>query len=138
MEEEQASLKAKGYKMTKYREALLKLFYRIAYPISVPEIMARLAKDGLRPNKTTVYREMEVLTQEGIVVEIEFGDGKKRYERANLPHHHHLVCRVCHRVEDVEVDVDIEAVERRIGKKHGFGEVKHAIEFFGVCGNCMR
>ncbi|GIW59807.1 MAG: transcriptional repressor [Patescibacteria group bacterium] len=137
MEEVQANLKAKGYKTTKYREALLKLFYSAAYPISVPEIMEDLAKEGLEPNKTTVYREMETLLREEIVVEIEFGDGKKRYERANLPHHHHLVCRVCHRVEDVEVDVDIAAVEKRIGKEHGFEEVKHTIEFFGVCESCI-
>lgn len=131
-------LKDSGYKMTRYREALLELFSVERYPLSVPDILDYLAQKGMEPNKTTVYRELDFLMKEGVVVEIEFGDGKKRYERADLPHHHHLICRVCKRVVDVELDVDIHSVEERIGNEHGFVDVEHVIEFFGVCDECAK
>lgn len=136
MQEIIEDLRAKGHKITQYREALLALLSEHKYPLSVPEILTLLIKRRMSPNKTTVYRELDFLRDEGVVIEVEFGDGKKRYERANLPHHHHLICRKCHRVEDVEVDVNIASVEARIGKEHGFKDVGHAIEFFGVCARC--
>lgn len=130
------ALRAKGYKMTQYREALLELFQQQSFPVSVPDILDELIKRKMKPNKTTVYRELEVLLAEKIVVGVEFGDGKKRYERADLPHHHHLVCRNCNRVKDVDVDVNIASVELRIAKEHKFKDVGHAIEFFGICHVC--
>lgn len=125
-----------GHKMTKYREALLEMFSEERYPISVPDILDYLSGKGMEPNKTTVYRELEFLMGEGLILEIEFGDGKKRYERADLPHHHHLICKICRSVVDVEVDVDIHSFEERIGKENGFSNVEHVIEFFGVCRDC--
>ena len=131
-------LRSAGHKMTRYREALLDMFENEPYPISVLDILDYLSARGMEPNKTTVYRELDFLMKEGLIIEVEFGDGRKRYERADLPHHHHLICKNCKRVEDVEVDVDVRSVEKRIARQHGFKDVEHVIEFFGLCRGCSN
>ena len=52
-------------------------------------------------------------------------------------HHHHLVCRECGRAEEVEG----RAIERwadDIASKHGYADVDHTVEIFGVCPDCAR
>lgn len=83
-------------------------------------------------NKTTIYRELERLVTEDLVLEVEFGDGKKRYELARQDHHHHAVCIKCDVVKDVKVD------ERYLSPKvKGFSLMRHSVEFFGLCENCL-
>lgn len=71
------NLKAKGYKMTKLREHLVNLLLKTEQPLSVPEILNTLGKQFKTLNKTTLYRQLESLTAEGVVKQIELGEGKK-------------------------------------------------------------
>lgn len=90
--------------------------------------------DKLKVNKTTVYRQVEKLLADNLVTEIDFGDGKKRYELKSLGHHHHLVCKNCGKLEDVRLDE--ESLLRQISKKTKFRVDSHNLEFFGRCINC--
>ena len=106
------------------------------------EIILKLLEHGLMTafnlkkkigvNKTTIYRELARLVTEDLVLEVEFGDGKKRYELARLDHHHHAVCIKCDIVKDVKVD------ERYLYPKvKGFSLMRHSVEFFWLCQNCL-
>ena len=88
-------------------------------------------------NKTSVYRQIEVLLGIKLIKEVDFGDGKKRYERVDLGHHHHLVCDSCKSVSDVTMEKDLEAVEKKIKKLKGFKVQRHSLEFFGLCKKCV-
>ena len=88
-------------------------------------------------NKTSVYRQIEVLLGIKLIKEVDFGDGKKRYERVDLGHHHHLVCDNCKSVSDVTMEKDLEAVEKKIKKLKGFKVQRHSLEFFGLCKKCV-
>lgn len=125
------ALKAEGYKLTKTRKRIVDILLQSALPISVPEI-----REGLGVNKTTVYRELEFLLQKNIIREVEFGDGKKRYEITTGGHHHHIVCLHCGMVEDVELSSDLEKEESAIAKKKQFKIINHSLEFFGICARC--
>ena len=63
------------------------------------------------------------------------GDGEAAYRRCSGTHHHHLVCRSC----GATVEVEGPAVERwadAVAAEHGYAEVSHTLEVFGVCGSC--
>lgn len=107
-------------------------------PASVLDILNRLSRKGLRPNKTTVYRDIETLVHEGVVVAVDFGDRTKRYELAEGGHHHHLVCKTCGGVEDIELGDDLVAQKRSIARKSGFVVESHNLEFFGICKTCAK
>lgn len=129
-------LKNSGFKITKARKALIELLLESNQPLSVPEISSLLR--NLNANKTTIYREISFLIDQGVVKEIDFGESKKRYEYDFKKHHHHLVCVSCKRIEDIEVEANIEAEEKRIEKISGFRVVNHSLEFFGICRRCQH
>ncbi|MDP3996699.1 MAG: Fur family transcriptional regulator [bacterium] len=130
------SLKERGHKVTKNRSFIVGFLAENRKPFSAGAILSEAAKTVRKFNKTTIYRELDFLKKEEVISEIEFGDGKKRYEIAGLPHHHHAVCTVCEKVEDVILDEDLEKVERKILRDKKFKVKNHLLEFFGLCKNC--
>lgn len=99
-------------------------------PIDVSILVEKLCV-----NKTTVYRQIEKFIKGGLVVEVEFGDGKKRYELASLDHHHHLICKKCKKIEDITFNERV--ILREVSKKSNFKVENHSLEFFGICVNCI-
>jgi Fur family transcriptional regulator, ferric uptake regulator len=130
-------LKSSGHRITKVRSLIVELFINGDQPLSVQDILDTLEKLNLRVNKTTIYRELEFLGREKIVKEIDFLEGKKRYE-LNSKHHHHIICINCKKVEDVDLKMDLHEEEERIGKLKNFKVLSHSLEFFGLCTNCLR
>jgi Fe2+ or Zn2+ uptake regulation protein len=82
----------------------------------------------------TVYRNLQILEEEGEIVAIKTDPELWRYDRRTTPHHH-LRCRNCGKVFDVPVpyrpEYDTEAAQ-----KSGFTIESHAITFEGLCTNC--
>lgn len=130
------SLKSKGHKNTKIRQALVEILLSIHSPLSITELLQNLSKKGLKPNKTTVYREISLLKDLDTVQEVDFGDGKKMYEISE-DHHHHIRCVQCNLIKDVPMDRELNDQERKILKNLGFKPVGHSLEFFGLCESCQ-
>lgn len=131
-------LKHNGARLTKTRLAVLEIFSREDHPLSVAEILLYLKKSGLTVNKTTVYREMEFLIEKSIVSAVFLDEKHTKYE-LNLGHHHHLVCRNCGNIEEVEmkeIEDLFEVVEKKLKQKMKFTNIIHNLEFFGICGKC--
>ena len=125
-----------GHRITAVRRLIIDLLNQSKKPATALELQNIVTKK-LRPvNKTTIYRELELLLANKIIIEINFGDNKKRYEIAGLPHHHHLVCSNCDRVEDVFVTQDLNKLEQKISKEKSFTIHSHSLEFFGLCQDC--
>ncbi len=131
-------LARQGFKRTKVRRALIAHLQFLKKPVDAANIRSQLETEGLTVNKSTIYRELEFLLARGIIIEIHFGDGKKRYEIVGLPHHHHAVCKKCQRIEDIFLDHDLIRVEERIRKEKSFLVHTHNLEFFGLCRDCSK
>jgi Fe2+ or Zn2+ uptake regulation protein len=130
------TLKASGFKNTKIRESLIEVLLKHQTPLSITEILSELSKSDLTPNKTTVYREIEFLRNQQILQEIEFGDGKKRYEISEN-HHHHIICLNCGLIKDLPMEQELNEEENKIIKNLGFKPIGHSLEFFGLCSKCQ-
>lgn len=131
-------LRSIGARFTKVRKALLHIFTHHSSPLSVPELLDCLKQEGLQVNKTTVYRELDFLLEKALLQELDFGDRKKRYELASRGHHHHLICQVCHSIEDIAFEEELSAEEKIISEKTGFTVLRHNLEFFGICQSCAQ
>lgn len=130
-------LSNQGYKKTKVRQAIVSHLLYLKKPLDALTLQKFLKKQKLVVNKSTVYREIQFLQKQEIIVEINFGDGKKRYEIAGLPHHHHIICTNCQKVEDVFIEKDLACVEKKIAKEKSFLISHHSLEFFGICRSCL-
>lgn len=131
-------LKKKGYRRTPIRGALLTALAENKAPLSVLQLQGLLTKKHPSIHKTTVYRELEVLTKEKIVRGVNFTDAVKRYEVMPVNHHHHLVCLVCGNIEDMELRKDLDRIEKRIMKSRKFNVTRHSLEFYGICNSCSK
>lgn len=84
---------------TRYREPLLDVLRSAEGPLTAVDIRDALSETGI--GMATVYRHLRNGIQGGEIVCIEFPDGPKRYEPADLPQHHHFECVQCRRVFDL-------------------------------------
>lgn len=124
-------------RFTRVRRSLLALFEKTAHPLSVPELLEQLKKDGVSANKTTIYRQLDSLREKGIIKEIPIAGHALHYELATQKnHHHHLICVTCHRKQDISVTEDFKRHERSIKKKQQFDITHHSLEFYGYCKHC--
>lgn len=125
-----------GLRPTKLRQAVLNVLSASQEPLSVPDILIKLKTHKLNPNKTSLYRAFETMKKEGFINEIMLGENKKRYELADKSHHHHIVCKNCGSIEDIEMEKDLDMFEKKIEKTKNFKIASHSLEFFGMCGKC--
>lgn len=122
--------------LTAVRKATYLFFNELTEPADYCQIMEYLNKKGLKVNKTTVYRNLNTLLAENKITELDFGEGKKRYE-LNKSHHHHLICNICKKIECFEIKQDLHAQEVDILNNTGFRITSHMLEFFGICKGCQ-
>ncbi len=124
---------------TPIRTTLLKILSKIKKPLTTQELLAALETNGLKANKTTIYRQLESLKENKIINEVHFNDRNVRYELNKLEaHHHHLVCMKCKKVEDVTLPEDLHHQEKMVFEKNNFKVLQHFLEFFGLCKNCQK
>lgn len=104
---------------------------------SAQELHELLRKRGDAVGLTTVYRTLQALADAGEVDVLRTDDGESIYRRCSGGHHHHLVCRHCGRAVEVE-DSQVERWAESVARKHGFVDVQHTVEVFGLCSTCAR
>ena len=64
--------------------------------------------------------------------------GLARYEPpSSRGHHDHLICRGCGRIVEFEND-QIESLQEKVARRHGFIVTDHRMELYGVCGGCRE
>lgn len=102
---------------------------------SSQELHEYLRTQGESVGLTTVYRTLRAMADAGEVDVIVREDGESVYRQCSGSHHHHLVCRSC----GAAVEIEGPAVERwadTVAAQHGFTQVSHTLELFGVCAQC--
>lgn len=122
-------------KKTKALSALYEVLESEKKPLDVEHILEMLKKRNIEVDRTTVFRMVNKLVKAGILTRLEFNEGKARYELSSLPHHHHAVCTICGKTEDIE-KCDIEEISKNVEKKMEFKTLTHRLELFGVCREC--
>ena len=129
-------LKGKGHRMTSGRKWFIKIFIKNTKHLSAQDVHQLLAEKGLDVNLSTVYRELQFFSDEGVIRSVQFADGVQRYELKEEGHHHHLICTKCESAQDIYMDNDLDALESRIEKENNFSISHHMLDFYGVCGKC--
>ena len=124
----------KGIKATKARLAVLKLLKDEDRPLDVNEIYNSVKVGGTDLDLVTVYRVLDKLKEVKLVRQVDFREGKLRYEAVGK-HHHHLICNKCKSVQAFYGKC-LSETESKIKDKYQFEVVEHVLEFYGVCKAC--
>lgn len=132
-----ALLQSVRSKATPTRLTVLRILHGSHKPLSVNAIKKSLPS---HTSEVTIYRILETLAKGGVVKRVDFEHDHAHYELAALrPHHHHLICKSCGTVEDIEECVAEDFGKAILKQSKKFKTISHhALEFFGLCRVCAR
>ena len=132
-------LRATDQRYTTGRRRLVELLAGVGAPVTIVQILEldrTLAQ-------SSVYRNMVVLEEAGVVSRIVATDDFFRYELAEDltgHHHHHLICKACGDVADFALSPAAESeLARALGRaarKASFAVNHHRLDLVGVCASC--
>jgi len=132
------NIRKKGLRDSKIKRKVIEYLLKANKPLSIGEIIELLDQEEFRFNKTSLYRETDKLLKGGFITEIDFLDGKKRYEINTGTHHHHAICTKCKKIVCVEIPNNLEEVEKKLFQDTQFKVEDHVLEFFGTCKECSK
>jgi len=123
-------------KITKQRRIVLKSFLECKNHISVEELYNLVLKTEPKIGLATVYRTLALLTKSGLALEMDFGDGQKRYESSyKSVHHDHMVCTECGKILEFNHPL-IEKYQEEVAMQNNFKITSHKLDLFGLCQDC--
>ena len=121
----------KGMKMTEQRRVVALVLSEAKDHPHVEEVYLRASHMDPHISIATVYRTVRLFEEAGILERHDFGDGRSRYEEATDDHHDHLIDIQSNKVIEFQSE-EIEALQVKIAKEHGFELVGHRLELYGV------
>lgn len=92
----------------------------------------------LYPNisKGTVYRNLNSLSDEGLILKIEVPNSADRFDKTTY-NHYHIRCLNCSKFEDVDVGY-LDNINKEVESKTGYKILNHNIIFSGICSECLK
>jgi Fe2+ or Zn2+ uptake regulation protein len=129
-------LAARGLRATRQRVGLLRLLRRTRSHPTAAELHRTLCRGQPNVSLKTVYEILDSLVTAGLAACVTDGGEPYRYESDRTPHYH-ARCRVCGRLDDLDVDLD-EQICARSPIPEGFRVERVAVTFVGRCPRCRN
>ena len=126
-----------GYRLTPQRMMILSAIENSDDHISAEEIYAQVVAKYPNVNISTVYRTLELLKRLGLVTETDLGEGRVRYHPADKGHHHHLVCKECGAIIDLDESAMAPVKDTLLREYKFIADLEH-LAIFGRCINCSK
>ena len=130
-------LEHKGLKYTYERECIYDEVQRIDKHFDADSLYDRFKKRGDRVARATVYRNLPLLLEAG-VIQKSAGEGKRDfYEKTDIKgHHDHMVCLGCKKIIEFHSD-ELEELQEKLTTEYRFKLVFHDHRLFGYCQSCQ-
>ncbi len=123
-------------RITNQREIILEELKRLNTHPTADELYEVVKKRLPRISIATVYRNLERLSEAGIIHKLEYGGRQKRFDGDVRPHSH-VFCVRCGRISDVDTVDGLNAREMVLDSK-GFQIMEGSLQFQGICPKCQR
>ncbi len=128
------ALRAAGYRVTTQRLLIHQTLVELGHHVGAEELLAAVSERLPNVSLPTVYASLEALEEAGLVRRVAAGRGRALYDSRPVDHHH-LVCRRCGAVEDLDANVSLEgAVSSARGR--GFAVDGAEVVVHGLCARC--
>lgn len=129
-------LRSKGFRLTPQRLAILHILSEAGCHLSPGEVIRRARQLIPGLTEATIYRNLNFLVQEGLVLAAHMGSGQLVYEIAGHDHHH-LICRECGHVLKIDHSA-LEDLYRQLQAQTGYQIDSIHVTFFGRCPDCLE
>ncbi|MBP2652299.1 MAG: zur [Firmicutes bacterium] len=135
MDELLKELRAKGYKMTPQRRAVITALLECGKFPTAQQLLAKVKQAAPDVSLDTIYRNLSLLIDLGLVNEIHLPGRGNVFELTTNQHHHHLVCVRCGKAECLDY-CPVSAQDLEKAAEQGFEIISHSLEFYGYCRSC--
>lgn len=129
-----AALRAAGYRVTPQRLMIHSTLVELGRHVGAEELLGEVERRLPNVSLPTVYSALGALEDAGLVRRVSAGQGPALYDPRPADHHH-LVCRRCGAVEDLDADVSL-AGALAAASRHGFTPDGAEVVVRGLCGGC--
>jgi Fur family transcriptional regulator, ferric uptake regulator len=121
-------------KMTTQRQVILEELAKVTSHPTAGELYDQLRKRLPHISLGTVYRNLEIMADSGMIQKLETAGTQKRFD-AVVANHYHVRCMVCDRVDDVGGET-LRGLEEKIRGLSDYIILGHRLEFVGMCPGC--
>jgi Fur family ferric uptake transcriptional regulator len=125
-------------RLTPVREKILAFLATQRVPVSLHTLMQA---EGLRGvcNATTAYRTLMLLREVEVLRQVGLPD-KVSFFVLNVPgeNNHFLICCQCGAITELPAESHCEHMEHDVAATHGYSQLYHELQFFGICPTCQR
>src|SRR5436305_674307 len=124
----------RNLRMTAQRQAIIQTAFSTDQHFTAEQLLAWSRGRDKSVSRATVYRTLPLLTDSGLLREMDFGKDYKFYDPnyAHHPRHNHIICQDCEKIVEFESE-KIEKLENQISHRLGFAVKTHRLQISGSC-----
>ena len=122
-------------RLTSQRQVILEELRKVKSHPTANEVFDMVRKRLPRIGLGTVYRNLDLLAEKGIIKKLEVGGEQKRFD-GDTSQHYHIRCVKCSRVEDVFI-AKAKELEKSAASSCNYKILDHHVQFSGICSNCL-
>lgn len=123
------------YKRSRQREYIYKLLQNTDKHPTASWIYDQLKPEFPNLSMGTVYRNINILLDQGLIQKIEAGSSFDRYD-ANTEPHYHFLCNECGAVDDIPFEI-FKTLNEDVSQSTGYKIEGHRLDFYGICPECI-
>ncbi len=123
-------------RLTTQRQIILEELGKVKSHPTANEVYDMVRKRLPRIGLGTVYRNLELMADSGIILKLEVGGTQKRFDATIAPHYH-IRCTSCGKVDDLDMEVQT-TINEAAAIASNYEVLGHHIEFTGICNTCSQ
>ncbi|EUJ19423.1 putative Fur family transcriptional regulator [Listeria aquatica FSL S10-1188] len=128
-------LKQSGVRITPQRHAILEFLINSHSHPTADEIYKALEPEYPNMSVATVYNNLRVFRDAGLIKELSYGDASSRFD-FTTSNHYHAICEKCGKIVDFHYP-GLDEVEHFAASVTGYEINKHRLEVYGICPECQ-
>jgi Fur family transcriptional regulator, ferric uptake regulator len=123
-------------RMTNQREMILRELKKSKRHLSADELYDIVKKVMPRISLATVYRNLEILSEKGVIRKLEISGRQKRFD-FDVSDHDHIYCAMCHKVDNLNIERK-NVNSEQLGVEVGYSITGYRVEVIGICPECQK
>jgi Fur family transcriptional regulator, ferric uptake regulator len=132
-------LNGKNLRLTSQRQAIIDTVFNTEEHFTAEQLLEWSRERDKSVSRATVYRTLPLLTESGLVREMDFGKDYRFYDPnyADHPNHNHIICQDCEKIVEFESD-KISKIEDEISHRLGFEVKSQRLQITARCAEMKR
>ncbi len=123
-------------RLTPQRQVILEELAKVTSHPTAGEVYDMVRKRLPRIGLGTVYRNLELMADTGLILKLDVGGSQKRFD-ATTDLHYHIRCSSCGKVDDIEMQA-MPHLDQLAARSSDYQILSHHIEFTGLCEDCIH